>query len=214
MDKQDTTSYNTQVRENNKYTTWWINESWINTHILDYNTVQEYFRESIFYERPCNNEVLLQNNQTIDKQIYMIGLEYIVDINIQKNIQKQQQQQQPLYFVIRKQWRVSSTNARLLGLYVVYNTNDEKLVRGGVYAMPDLYTVLDYKVDALTSYIYKFFNDIQTLRDVLQQQDHSITKKDEKSSIHTTSSQHVSMSPNLANTFKDTISNFDFNSIE
>ena len=74
----------------------WQSEAWM--PILNPSNVLEYFAESIFYERQCNNEIIRMQRLNPDQMLNMVGPEYVLLIA-----------QEPILYVIRKQHRTSPT---------------------------------------------------------------------------------------------------------
>ena len=74
----------------------WQSEAWM--PILNPSNVLEYFAESIFYDRQCNNEIIRMQRLNPDQLLGMQGVEYVLLIA-----------QEPILYVIRKQHRTSPT---------------------------------------------------------------------------------------------------------
>lgn len=113
-------------------------EAWVNTWPLNRMTVLDYFRYSDFYDRSCNNEQLIMQQNVVDasKITHMVGLEYEVDASHPRNEH---------YFLIRKQYRSSPRDVQVLALYYVVGLDPPPGAhgppRGTVFPLPDLQSV-------------------------------------------------------------------------
>lgn len=116
----------------------WQSEAWM--PILNPSNVLEYFAESIFYDRQCNNEVIRMQRLNPDQLLGMVGIEYVLLIA-----------QEPILYVIRKQHRTSPTQVIPLAHYYV--------IAGKVYQAPDLGSVLNSRLANCANYLQQAFSE-------------------------------------------------------
>eukprot|EP01113_Clastostelium_recurvatum_P047757 TRINITY_DN8574_c0_g1_i2.p1 TRINITY_DN8574_c0_g1~~TRINITY_DN8574_c0_g1_i2.p1 ORF type:complete len:261 (+),score=52.02 TRINITY_DN8574_c0_g1_i2:50-832(+) len=106
----------------------WLAQVGLNAH-----TVLDYFALSQFYDNTCNNELLkMQIKVTglpfdFNRLAEMVGLEYVVC-----------HVQEPVLYVIRKQWRESPTLVTARASYYV--------LEGSIYQAPSLHAVLSARL--------------------------------------------------------------------
>lgn len=116
----------------------WQSEAWM--PILNPSNVLEYFAESIFYERQCNNEIIRMQRLNPDQMLNMVGPEYVLLIA-----------QEPILYVIRKQHRTSPTQVIPLAHYYV--------IAGKVYQAPDLGNVVNSRLSNCANYLQQAFTE-------------------------------------------------------
>jgi len=116
----------------------WQSEAWM--PILNPTNVLEYFAESIFYDRQCNNEIIRMQRLNPDQMLNMVGPEYILLIA-----------QEPILYVIRKQHRTSPTQIIPLAHYYV--------IAGKVYQAPDLGNVVNSRLANCANYLQQAFSE-------------------------------------------------------
>lgn len=107
--------------------TTWHDSAWI-PH-LNLNNVMDYFCDlaNPFYDRTCNNENIKMQRLGADQLSAMTGVEYVL-----------LHAQDPILYVIRKQYRQSSTQVSPLA--------DFYIVAGKIYQAPDLASVVNSRL--------------------------------------------------------------------
>ena len=167
-------------RENEIRKTWWYNPQWFHEgRPFNRSTVLTYFRDSHFYDVMCNNNILEQNSQGLEHLPSMVGVEYVCDPPTHPSTSPNEP-----YYVIRKQWRENPTSTRLLAIYfVVGETNSEiGLIQGGVYAMPDLHSLIEHKLNAMSFSLDSMFTTLRQLVSLQQTYptiEHETTKEED-----------------------------------
>lgn len=119
----------------------WQAEAWM--PILNPGNVLEYFAESIFYDRQCNNEIIHMQRANPDQLLGMVGTEYVLLIA-----------QEPILYVIRKQHRASPTQVIPLAHYYV--------IAGKVYQAPDLGSVINARLVNSANFLQKAFTEVHS----------------------------------------------------
>jgi len=133
--------------------TWrWV--AWLEKFPLNRNTVLDYFKFSDFYDRTCNNELIIQQNVDPAKIKTLTGIEYELDADIAKD---------DSYYLLRKQHRDSPRSVRVLSWY--YVVNDEQPggtgpLRGTVFPLPDLHAVLRMNLTTSMFYVNSAFKEL------------------------------------------------------
>lgn len=119
----------------------WSSPEWIQAFGLNFYNVLEYFSQSPFFDRTSNNQVLRMQFQFTEKLINlpqthpifvqnlqkMTGIEFVVVIN-----------NEPNFYIIRKQQRQSPNKVRILSDYYVINSN--------IYMSPNLFSILNSRL--------------------------------------------------------------------
>jgi len=116
----------------------WQSEAWM--PILNPSNVLEYFAESIFYDRQCNNEIIRMQRLNPDQLLGMQGVEYVLLIA-----------QEPILYVIRKQHRTSPTQVIPLAHYYI--------IAGKVYQAPDIGNVVNSRLANCANYLQQAFSE-------------------------------------------------------
>lgn len=116
----------------------WQSEAWM--PILNPSNVLEYFSESIFYDRQCNNEIIRMQRLNPDQLLTMVGIEYVLLIA-----------QEPILYVIRKQHRTSPTQVIPKAHYYV--------IAGKVYQAPDVGNVINSRLANCANYLQQSFSE-------------------------------------------------------
>ncbi|GAB5359896.1 hypothetical protein AAMO2058_000581400 [Amorphochlora amoebiformis] len=134
----------------------WRYESWIYFYDLNRMTVLDYFKHSPFYDRTCNNEVVLQQGNSQDRIYEMEGTYYEPD--------RKTSERDPNYFVIRKLRRERSKGrggwrVQLLALYYVLGHGPG---RGTIFCLPDMHSVLSYNLTTAIHYSKLAFKELST----------------------------------------------------
>jgi len=122
----------------------WRFEAWINTYPLNRNTVLDYFKHSHFYDRTCNNEQILMQKLPSSTIKTLVGIEYEVENEGPGSVDGN-------YFVIRKQYRESSSSVRVVALFYIVGveppTATGPTVRGMCVPLPDIHSVFNFNLD-------------------------------------------------------------------
>lgn len=190
----------------------WSSPEWIQAFGLNSFNVLEYFAESPFFDRTSNNQVLKMqfqfNEATVNlsqshpifmKNLQkMTGVEFIILIN-----------NEPSFYLIRKQERVSPTKTQILNDYYIINSN--------IYMSPNIYSVvssrllnctLNFKksfkvfteINELTSSTPQELQDVQSLAELEAKLDSGVEMKP-------TSSSQGTLNNTTANTIANTPTN-------
>ncbi|XP_041352609.1 mediator of RNA polymerase II transcription subunit 6-like isoform X2 [Gigantopelta aegis] len=104
----------------------WHDSAWI---LINQTNVLDYFseRSNPFYDNKCNNEQIKMQRLSMDQLNNMVGNEYIL-LHVQE----------PILYVIRKQYRHSPTQATPIADYYI--------IAGVVYQAPDLCSVINSRL--------------------------------------------------------------------
>ncbi|KAG9304943.1 hypothetical protein G9A89_003111 [Geosiphon pyriformis] len=113
----------------------WRHQEWIlqQPNGLNSNNVLDYFSESPFWEKHCNNATLKMQTQFNDLKDLMFELKKMRGIEFQVVHERP-----PCLWVIRKQRRWDESQVTPLATYYVYKAD--------VYQAPDLYSILANRV--------------------------------------------------------------------
>lgn len=154
----------------------WFSEPWLRQNRLDRTNALEYFKLSHWYDPMSNNNILEQNNQTIDNLVHLTGVEYMSDPPASSLPQVD------TIYIIRKQWRQSPTVVRLLALYVVIGSTNEShgIYEGQVFQMPDLSSVLSSKLSNVSYHMKRMLTSIKDLTLL-----HDTSEASQKSDLNT-----------------------------
>jgi len=132
----------------------WRFEAWTREFPLNKNTVLDYFKHSPFYDRQCNNELILQQGADVSKLKSLTGIEYEIDTESGKG---------EFYFVIRKQHRESPTSVRVLGLFYIVGVSPQNGMgpeRGTVFPLPDMHSVFCCNLVTAMYYMNSAFKEL------------------------------------------------------
>jgi hypothetical protein len=116
------------------FSTFWIDQPWLETNVLTELNVMNYFYNSLFYDKSCNNE---KTKEDLHKLKFMRGLEYIPLLSHSipsKGI-----------FYIKKQFRTSDKKVIPIALYYIYY--------GRVYESPSLSKVINAKIRSTSFFL-------------------------------------------------------------
>lgn len=108
--------------------------------ILNPSNVLDYFAQSIFYDRQCNNEVIRMQRLNPDQMLAMVGIEYVLYIA-----------QEPILYVIRKQHRHSPTQVVPLAHYYI--------IAGKVFQSPDMGSVINARLSNCANFLHQAFSE-------------------------------------------------------
>ncbi|KAL5009082.1 hypothetical protein ScPMuIL_014663 [Solemya velum] len=139
----------------------WHDTSW--AQILNQSNVMDYFseRSNPFYDRTCNNEIIKMQRLSQDHLNNMIGLEYVL-LHVQE----------PILYVIRKQYRHTPQHMTPLAAYYI--------IAGVVYQAPDLCTVINSRLLNTVFSLNSAFDEAQSYSRYTPSQGYSWTFKDNK----------------------------------
>lgn len=134
---------------------------WIDLYPLSSNNVYDYFRNTPFFDRNCNNEFL--GMQHMDSKIKtMTGVEYEV-------AKKMSSLGTINWFVIYKQCRLSPTEVRLINAYYVVGVErplhaSTAPERGTVIPLPDIHSVLATNLRTTLHYLQEAVQELHSLK--------------------------------------------------
>ncbi|KAH3859369.1 hypothetical protein DPMN_102089, partial [Dreissena polymorpha] len=105
----------------------WHDTAWI--PVLNPGNILDYFseRSNPFYDRQCNNELIKMQRLSQDQLANMTGIEYVL-LHVQE----------PILYIIRKQYRQSPTQ--------VVPQTDYYIIAGVVHQAPDLCTFVNSRL--------------------------------------------------------------------
>uniref|UniRef100_A0A1B6DCC3 Mediator of RNA polymerase II transcription subunit 6 n=1 Tax=Clastoptera arizonana TaxID=38151 RepID=A0A1B6DCC3_9HEMI len=126
--------------QENPLTLSWHDSAWI--PVLNPSNILDYFceRTNPFYDRTCNNEIIKMQRLGLDHLNNMTGYEYIL-LHVQE----------PILYVIRKQTRISRTQAEPLADYYI--------IAGVVYQAPDLASILNSRLMSTLHHLQSAFEE-------------------------------------------------------
>jgi MED6 mediator sub complex component len=125
--------------------TQYIDIQWLKTYGLGRNNVLDYFYTSPFFDLASNNNLIRTQGVQPDHLVNLTGLEYAVDPDIPD---------QPNLFVIRKQYRESPKNVRILEVYYCLD--------GIIYQSPELLQLVRSRINKTSHYLDESFQLIQS----------------------------------------------------
>ncbi|XP_046343546.1 mediator of RNA polymerase II transcription subunit 6-like isoform X2 [Haliotis rufescens] len=130
------------ISENHLHVSWY-DSAWI--PLLNQSNVLDYFseRSNPFYDRTCNNEIIKMQRLGVEHLSNMTGLEYIL-LHVQE----------PILYVIRKQFRQSPTQVSPLAMYYI--------IGGIVYQAPDLGSVVNSRLLNTVHNLQSAFEEAQS----------------------------------------------------
>ncbi|OAF71437.1 Mediator complex subunit 6 [Intoshia linei] len=132
-----------QIRlEKKKLSISWSDSSW--PHVLSKYNVMDYFSQlsNPFYDKTCNNQILKMQRLEANNLVNMIGLEYMCVFD-----------QEPILFIIRKQYRKSPHEIQSISSYYI--------CAGTVYESPDLMTLYISRLITASYNLRKAFEEVQ-----------------------------------------------------
>mmetsp|Transcript_7177 Transcript_7177/g.13599 ORF Transcript_7177/g.13599 Transcript_7177/m.13599 type:complete len:208 (-) Transcript_7177:412-1035(-) len=140
----------------------WRNEAWINSGQLNRHTVMDYFKDSPFYDRNCCQETLKRQgfDPTQENLRKMTGVQYELLGGDQSRIDIDG------WFVIRKLYRASTTDVKILQHYYVMGPakpgqSPNAPPFGTVIPLPDMHSVFSTAVQTCVDDIRSSFNDVK-----------------------------------------------------
>ena len=134
--------YHDKVPEHiENFSTFWIDQQWLESNVLNELNLMTYFYSSIFYDKSCNNE---KTKEDLNKLKHMRGLEYIPLLS--HSIPSKG------LFYIKKQFRTSDKKVIPIALYYVYY--------GRVYESPSLSKVISAKIRSAAFFLNDSLNTL------------------------------------------------------
>lgn len=122
----------------------WNDRLWLNHFPLNKETVFDYFSQSQFYDRSCNNELIRM--QRLDPTLLskMSGIEYVVSHHVE-----------PSLYVITKQRRTLEPKLIIESLATYY------VIDGNVYQAPTAHAVFSSRILQSLHHVKNAFGEIQ-----------------------------------------------------
>ncbi|CAD5119201.1 DgyrCDS7836 [Dimorphilus gyrociliatus] len=119
----------------------WRDSAW--TPMLNPSNILEYFSQSPFYDRTCNNEIIKMQRLKVNQLQNMTGIEYFLIHT-----------QEPIFYVIRKIHRNSPTQTSTICDYYI--------IDGSIYQAPDLSSVLNSRLLNATHNLSSAFAEVRS----------------------------------------------------
>eukprot|EP01135_Chromosphaera_perkinsii_P004482 Nk52_evm6s284 gene=Nk52_evmTU6s284 len=141
MDGGDHEQQDTTDSAPNPLTLCYVDQVWLQQFPLNPNTVLDYFANSQFYDRECNNEVIKMQRMDPSNLQDMTGIEYVV----------RHSQEPAVLYVIMKQRRDSRTSTVPLELYYV--------IEGTIYQCPDMAALANSRMATVLHYVGEAFEE-------------------------------------------------------
>ena len=145
-----------------EFETMWKHETWLNTYPLHAGTFYDYFKNSDFYDRQCNNGILEQQQTDMRMLKEMKGIEYGLDTETLgiHNINA------PMYLVINKYERNGPNDEKDRYLRNIYYSpgHQQHPNRGAIYPMPTMNLIFDNKLRNATFHLNNALNSLNNCK--------------------------------------------------
>ena len=140
-----------------EFETMWRHDSWLGTYPLHAGTFYDYFKNSDFYDKGCNNSYLEQQQAHMSQLKNMTGVEYGYDNDTLKGYNA------PMYLVIHKFNRVGPNDETDKQLTNVYYAPGHAMHpnRGSIYPMPTMNLIFDNKLRNATYHLNTALNAVK-----------------------------------------------------
>lgn len=123
--------------------TCFIDIAWLQSFGLRRETVMQYFYTSPFFDSSSNNSILQTQGIDLEHLKSMKGLEYALDDDVRE---------EPVLFVIKKQFRHSPSSTELLEVFYVLD--------GTVYQCPDLLELATSRFVKLSGAVHRAYQQL------------------------------------------------------
>lgn len=128
---------------------------------LHIHSALDYFKHSDYYDKKCNNEVITMQGKDSSHLRELVGIEYEV-------ARKDREVPNDNWLVIRKLYRISPNETRLLNLYYIVSVDPPPShanapPRGTIVPLPDIQSVLRTNLATAAYHLNEAFAELSKL---------------------------------------------------
>lgn len=143
-----------------EFTRTWRSAEWVDHFPLHIHSALDYFKLSDYYDKKCNNELLAMQGKDSSFLRTLVGIEY--------EVARRDREMNDNWLVIRKQYRVSPEETRLLNLYYIVSVDPppnhaNAPPRGTIIPLPDVQSVLRTNLATAAYHLNEAFSELSKM---------------------------------------------------